>query len=67
MSIGMSELLFILLSLTLISWPLSLAAFVTLCRRQTVSVLQPIWALIVLIIPVLGPVAYWVVRPGKNV
>ena len=66
MSIGTSELVFILVPLTLISWPLSLAALVSLCRRQLVSVLQALWVPIILIIPVLGPVAYWAVRPGKN-
>lgn len=67
MSIGTSELLLIILPLTLISWPLlSLAALVTLRRRQLMSAPQAIWALIILAIPVLGPVAYWVVQPGKN-
>lgn len=67
MSIGVNELLFFLLPLTLISWPLlSLAALVTLRRRQLMSAPQAIWALIILVIPVLGPVAYWLVQPGKN-
>ncbi len=67
MSIGTSELLLIILPLTLISWPLlSLAALVTLRRRQLMSAPQAIWALIILAIPVLGLVAYWVVQPGKN-
>lgn len=67
MSIGINELLFVVLPLTLISWPLlSLAALVTLRRRQLMSAPQAIWALIILAIPVLGPVAYWVVQPGKN-
>ncbi len=67
MSIGINELLFVVLPLTLISWPLlSLAALVTLRRRQLLSAPQAIWALIILAIPVLGPVAYWVVQPGKN-
>lgn len=68
MNIGISELLFIILPLTLISWPmLSLITLVVLRRRQMMALPQALWALIILVIPVLGPAAFWLVQPGENV
>jgi len=67
MSIGVSELLFIILPLTLISWPLlSIATLVALRRRQMMAMPQALWAFIILVIPVLGSAAYWVVQPGNK-
>jgi len=67
MNIGVNELLFILLPLTMISWPvLSLATLVALRRRQMTAAPQAVWALIILVIPVLGSAAFWLVRPGEK-
>ncbi|MAT96099.1 MAG: hypothetical protein CL608_03065 [Anaerolineaceae bacterium] len=67
MNIGITELLFILGPLTFISWPLlSLATLVALRRRQMMAMPQALWALIILVIPVLGSAAFWLVRPGED-
>jgi hypothetical protein len=66
MSIGVSELLIVLGPLAFISWPvLSLATLMSLRRRQMMALPQALWALIILVIPVLGSAAFWLVRPGE--
>jgi hypothetical protein len=59
--IGVNELLFILL------WPiLSLAALVVLRGRQLPATAQALWALMIIAIPVLGSLAFFIVRPGDR-
>ncbi len=66
MNIGINELLLVLGPLAFVSWPLlSLGTLVALRRRQMMALPQALWALIILVIPVLGSTAFWLVRPGE--
>lgn len=68
MNIGISELLMSILPVTFISWPLlSLATLVALRRRRMMAMPQALWALIILIVPLLGSAAFWLVRPGESI
>ena len=60
-NIGVSELLIIAL------WPaLSLIALFTLRRRPLTAIAQAIWALMIIAIPLLGPLAFFIVMPGDS-
>ncbi len=61
MMIGIGELLILLL------WPiLSLVALFVLRNRPLSGITQAIWALTVIGIPVLGPLAFFIVMPGEH-
>ena len=51
----------------LIGWPiLSVFAIFDLRRRDIVGGTQALWVLIILIIPFLGAIAFWIVQPERN-
>ncbi len=59
--IGVSELLVLLL------WPiLSLIALFVLRGRPLSGVAQAIWALMIIGIPILGPLAFFIVMPSDR-
>ncbi len=59
--IGVNELLVILV------WPvLSLAALFSLRNRPLTGVAQAIWAFLIILIPVLGPLAFFIVQPSDG-
>ena len=63
----LSQLLMTIGPLAYISWPLlSLATLAALRHRRLGPGLQALWALIILMIPVLGAAAFWLVQPGEN-
>ncbi len=58
LNIGVNELLILCL------WPvLSLAALFVLRRRPLTGMAQAVWALLIIVIPVLGPLAFFIVQP----
>ncbi len=61
LSIGVNELLLISL------WPvLSLAALFILRRRPLTGIAQAVWALMIIGIPVLGPLSFFIVMPKDS-
>ena len=49
------------------SWPLaSIIALLALRRSHLTETNQAIWALLVVAIPILGALAFFIVRPGEN-
>lgn len=51
----------------LIGWPiLSIVAILGLRKQNLSQITQALWVLIVLIIPFLGAIAYWLVRPSGD-
>lgn len=49
------------------SWPLaSIIALLDLRRSHLTETNQAIWALLVVAIPILGALAFFIVRPGEN-
>ncbi len=59
--IGVNELLVLLL------WPvLSLAALFAMRSRPLSGVAQALWVLIIIGIPVLGPLAFFIVKPSDH-
>lgn len=59
--IGVNELLVLLL------WPvLSIAALFVLRNRPISGVAQAIWALMIIGVPILGPLAFFIVMPGER-
>ncbi len=66
----MTEFLFAILPLLylllLCGWPLlSLATLFDLRRRSVTNGPQLFWVLIILFIPILGAIAYWIVQPKE--
>ena len=57
-----------LFNLTLVcGWPLlSLGTVFALRQHKLTGSLQAIWVLIVLVVPFLGALAYWIVRPTSE-
>ncbi len=45
---------------------LSLAALVGLRKRPMGETARVLWVLIILVVPVMGAVAFWIVRPGAD-
>ncbi len=51
----------------LLGWPiLSIVAILSLRKEKLSQTVQALWVLIILAIPFLGAIAYWLVRPAKN-
>ena len=49
-------------------WPvLSIIGLLGLRRRQLAATAQAIWAVLIVVIPVMGTVAFWLVNPGEKV
>ncbi len=52
----------------LIGWPiLSVLAIFDLRRRNIAGSTQALWTLIILIIPFLGAIAFWLVQPNHGI
>ncbi len=50
-----------------VGWPvLSIIGLLGLRRRRLAATAQAIWAVLIVIIPVMGTVAFWLVNPGKK-
>lgn len=53
--------------LILLLWlGLSVAALVGLRKRPMGETARVLWALIILVVPVMGAVTFWIVRPGDE-
>ena len=48
----------------LLGWPL--LAILQLRRRQLPEVARAIWAVLILLVPFFGALAYWLVKPGNK-
>lgn len=61
LNIGVYELLVLGL------WPiLSLVALFALRQRPVTGLAQAIWALLIIVIPILGPLAFFIVQPRDH-
>ncbi len=50
-----------------VGWPLlSIIGLLGLRRRRLAATAQAIWAVLIVIIPFMGTVAFWLVRPGDK-
>jgi len=50
------------------SWSiLSIIALFALRRAQVTGINQAIWALLIIVIPILGALAFFIVRPSENI
>lgn len=64
---AISELIILLFQLSCFVWPiLSLATLAALRRRLLATLSQALWALIIVVIPILGACAFWIVQPGEK-
>ncbi len=68
---GMENLTFFLVTLFNLSfwlaWPaLALLALRGLRRQPIEDTAKALWAIIILVIPVFGAAAFWIVRPGEE-
>lgn len=51
--------------LLLLAWPaLAIAALFGLRKSRISETARALWALLIAILPVLGPLAFWIVRPN---
>ncbi len=52
---------------TLAAWPvLSIIGLLGLRRRQLGATAQAIWAVLIVAVPIMGAVAFWLVQPGDK-
>ncbi len=52
--------------LLLISWlVLIMVALIRLRKRKLEPLIQVLWTMVVILIPILGPLAFFIVAPGK--
>jgi len=66
--IGVNWGFLIIQLLILGSWPiLSLIALFALRRAPVTGINQAIWALLIIAIPILGALAFFIVRPSENI
>lgn len=48
----------------LLAWPvLSILALITLRNRRLKEIAEAIWALVIVLVPLLGAVAFWIISP----
>jgi threonine/homoserine/homoserine lactone efflux protein len=69
MNANIPEWLFIFLFnfIVLLGWPVvSLITLIAMRRRGLSSLPQALWVLIILAIPFLGAIAYWIIKPAEN-
>ncbi len=53
--------------LTFAAWPvLGIIGVLGLRRRQLTATAQAIWAVLIVVIPIMGTVAFWLVNPGDK-
>lgn len=53
--------------LLIVGWPLlAILALSQLRRRELPQVARAIWAALILLLPVVGALAFWIVRPGAQ-
>jgi hypothetical protein len=59
---------FVLLNLALVAAWIALAvlALVQLRRQKLNETARAIWAALVVVVPILGAIAFWIVRPGQE-
>lgn len=61
LGIGVGELLVLGL------WPvLTLVALFALRQRPLTGIAQAIWAFLIIVVPILGPLAFFIVQPRDN-
>jgi hypothetical protein len=62
------RILFLLFNLVLLSgWiVLAVLALVQLRRQNLTETARAIWAALVVAVPILGPIAFWIVKPGQE-
>lgn len=66
--IGIYELILVALNLILLlAWPIaSIIALLGLRKRQLEEIPRAIWAVLIVIVPLLGAIAYLIVQPGES-
>ncbi len=47
-------------------WILSLVALFALRTRPVTGIAQALWALLIIVVPVFGPLAFFIVQPRDN-
>jgi hypothetical protein len=53
--------------LLIVGWPLLASlALVQLRRRELPETARVIWAVLILLLPIVGALAFWIVRPGNQ-
>lgn len=53
--------------LLLLAWPgLAIAALFGLRKSRLPETARALWALLITVLPVLGPLAFWIVRPNDQ-
>jgi hypothetical protein len=51
----------------LLGWPLlAILAILQLRQRELPEVARAVWAAIILVVPLFGAIAFWLVQPGKE-
>jgi hypothetical protein len=54
--------------LLLVTWlALIVVALLALRRRQLEPLVEVLWTVVVILVPILGPLAFFVVAPGKRI
>jgi membrane protease YdiL (CAAX protease family) len=63
-----ARFLFVLLNMALVAaWiVLAVLALVQLRRMNLNETTRAIWAALVVVVPILGAIAFWIVRPGQE-
>jgi hypothetical protein len=57
--IGLSEVLIVILLLGL-----PIISLIDLARRKLTGIPLAIWAVFIVVVPVMGSIAYWIIRPS---
>jgi hypothetical protein len=60
-NIGLSEVFIVILFMGL-----PIISLIDLARKKLSAVPLAIWALLICVVPILGSVAYWIVRPSAE-
>jgi len=60
--LGLSEVLLVILLLGL-----PIVSLIDLARRKLTGVPLAIWAVFIVVVPLMGSIAYWIIRPAPEI
>jgi hypothetical protein len=61
LQIGLSELFIVILFLGL-----PIISLIDLARRKLTGIPLAIWAVLIVVVPLMGSIAYWIIRPNAE-
>ena len=67
-SIGVNTNIFITqILVVMLLFALSIISLIDLARRKLTGIPQTMWAVFIVVVPLMGSIAYWIIRPTAGI